>query len=228
MKYLANKFFSYNPYHDLESLVWMAIDFVILRASSSIVQGQPRQELAALLDPLTEYAGEVLVSKVRGTQSRRTLFKRGAAAAKLAAMLLTTHGPDSPIPTTIAHLIELVRSAMATVENEVLYNKRDRYKPNFASHARFPLSLFKGSIYAEMQSTFLKVSQYYSTTGEKLVKFCDIDRPSEAGTNVASEAPEPSSSTDGRSKRKADENPTSAAPPQTKRSRPVQPSPADL
>ncbi|KAL1724656.1 hypothetical protein EV714DRAFT_240554, partial [Schizophyllum commune] len=234
--YLAALFFSFNPYHDLESLVWMTIDFVILRASPTALQNRTPQEIVALLTPVAKYAKKIMVSNIRGSPSRQNLFVNGAVSSDFGTLLETTHGPSSPAPSTVVRLIELVRTALANVENASSFDELDALSPDFASRARFPPSAFKDDIYKDMRSTFRKISEQYDTSSEKLVKFCDVkeklkDLPQESkGTEKGLEAsgPAPTTLTVGSSKRRAEGSSTSADPPKAKRSRIAQPAPVDL
>ncbi|KAL1697758.1 hypothetical protein EV121DRAFT_274877, partial [Schizophyllum commune] len=222
-------FFSYNFVHDLESVVWMAIDFVLSRASRSLFDHTPWKDLQPAMEAVRDLKSAVIVDNVRGSQARTLLMTDPVESENLQKALRAIYGTQSPVPSVMKRLITTIRDAHRAVECSRLLKRRDFLTPNFADRARFSSSTFSDKVYLDLREAFMELSRHFQTTNEALLCFKDIDldtgkllratvAPSTHVGQASASTPTPIGTASG-TKRKADDPPMAVAPPPLKRSR---------
>ncbi|KAL1665856.1 hypothetical protein GGF50DRAFT_51783 [Schizophyllum commune] len=153
--------FAFNPYHDLESALWMAIHFVIFKMPKPILSGDAaRAEEAASV--LRKYANVLFTYAIDGSRSR-TLHMKDMRLTQ--ALFDALHKIDikSPVPNIIV-LIQSLRDAYAELEKP---DARTLWLPN--GRCIFHPDLFKDDIYMELEQTFREIRDYYLDHSEMFV-----------------------------------------------------------
>ncbi|KAL1707285.1 hypothetical protein EV121DRAFT_199598 [Schizophyllum commune] len=153
--------FAFNPYHDLESALWMAIHFVIFKMPKSILSGDAaRAEEAASV--LRKYANVLFTYAIDGSRSRTLHMKDMRLTQALFDALHKIDG-KSPVPNIIV-LIQSLRDACAKLEK---HDARTLWLPN--GRCIFHPDLFKDDIYTEFEQTFREIRDYYFDHPEMFV-----------------------------------------------------------
>ncbi|KAL1688353.1 hypothetical protein GGG16DRAFT_127263 [Schizophyllum commune] len=148
--------FSFNFFHDAESALWMALDFVCRKIPSK------RRDLVtpsgrAALDVLKEYSALMFVPQIEGSTERLKFIEDAVHAKALEEALTEVYGDDCPV-WKVAGLIGHLAEAYRTIEKApfnpdmLLKNGRKAYDP----------SLFADEIYDIMEVVFSGISDYYA------------------------------------------------------------------
>ncbi|KAI5899504.1 uncharacterized protein SCHCODRAFT_02742586 [Schizophyllum commune H4-8] len=145
--------FAFNPYHDLESALWMAIHFVILKMPKSILSGDAaRAEEAASV--LRAYANQLFTYAVDGSRSR-TMHMTDMRLTQALFDALHKIYDKSLVPNVVV-LIQSLRDAYAELEKP---NARIMRLPN--GRCIFHPDLFQDDIYEEFEQTFREIRDHY-------------------------------------------------------------------
>ncbi|KAL1755200.1 hypothetical protein FB107DRAFT_213996 [Schizophyllum commune] len=152
--------FAFNPYHDLESSLWMALEFVIRRAPQTVIDakvaGRPVKEI------LQEHAEKMFVPRAEGAPNRYAYLTKPRQTKALRADLRRIYGEGHPVPKLLDCTLAL-REAYREVEDSDasscihLENGRAAFDP----------ALFKDTIYDTLEATFLAISDYYARAENK-------------------------------------------------------------
>ena len=106
--------FAFNPYHDLESSLWMALEFVIRRAPRTVidakVSGRPVKEI------LQEHAEKMFVPRAEGAPNRYAYLTKPRQTKALRADLRRIYGESHPVPKLLDCTLAL-REAYREVED---------------------------------------------------------------------------------------------------------------
>ncbi|KAI4293831.1 hypothetical protein K525DRAFT_244570 [Schizophyllum commune Loenen D] len=152
---LALKSFAFNPYHDLESSLWMALDFVVRRAPQKVidtnVSGRPVKEI------LQQHAQKMFVARADGSQSRWKYLTSFRPIRELRADLRLIYGEAHPIP-KLADCIVDMRQAYIALQDSVetptvpMANGRHAFDP----------ALFKDVVYDKLEAVYTAISDHYA------------------------------------------------------------------
>ncbi|KAL1748762.1 hypothetical protein HDZ31DRAFT_28808 [Schizophyllum fasciatum] len=178
---LARYHFSYNPYHDAESVVWMALDFALMHVSAEVVRGTDPQVLSQWLWWQTQYRHRIFVNE-RGSREREELMLGShLQLARVELILKRAYGAMSPM----LDLVDLV-VAMGNAHRMVQSSQED---PDVVADPylddvpfkQLALENFDGAIYCEMQETFLEICEGFSGEDDEVVSLVTlldrIDKP---------------------------------------------------
>ncbi|KAL1705099.1 hypothetical protein EV121DRAFT_204338 [Schizophyllum commune] len=213
----ASDFFSYNPYHDLESVMWMALAFIMSRMSLTILHEENWEDLEDAVAGITSEAARVFVNNIRGSSARTELVIESGPKTDLQEYLESLYGDDSPV-TTLPNLLQDIWLAYSALQSK---------SANHVINNRYSLGCFDDGLYCKMRHGFETISKHFVESAEPLVLLSRIDRAtgkvfpdhkiSKQGgdVKVTSQACTVSSAT----KRKANDLPASAQPSEYKRTR---------
>uniref|UniRef100_D8PKK7 Protein kinase domain-containing protein n=1 Tax=Schizophyllum commune (strain H4-8 / FGSC 9210) TaxID=578458 RepID=D8PKK7_SCHCM len=210
----ATDFFSYNPYHDLESVMWMALAFVMSRMSLTILREENWQDLADAVAGMASDAARVFVNNICGSSARNALVTESGPKVDLQENLESLYGEASPV-TTLPNLLQDIWLAYSALQSK---------SAKHVTNNRYNLSCFDDRLYRKLRVGFETISNHFVESAEPLVLLSQIDRTTgnlipDHGTlkkggkaKVASQACTVSFAT----KRKADEPPATAQPSEAK------------
>ncbi|KAL1732623.1 hypothetical protein EV714DRAFT_206231 [Schizophyllum commune] len=148
----ALKWFAFNHYHDLESSLWMALEFFIRRAPQKVidstVSGRSAKEI------LQGHAQKMFVPEAEGSPSRWQYLTDDDVMERLDSDLRLIYGETHPV-IKLVDCLPALRDAYLTLEKSMatlrLDNGREAFKP----------SLFKDAVYANLEAAYSAISDYY-------------------------------------------------------------------
>ncbi|KAL1740366.1 hypothetical protein HDZ31DRAFT_76934, partial [Schizophyllum fasciatum] len=183
---LGSFFFAYNFYHDVESVLWMAIDYVVRRVPSAPIQsatavsdqpsGQPaddpERQLHKLAASISKYAAKIFTSNVFGTEERQSLITDAASHKRFAQLLKSTHGNESIItqrfPGLMRHLLEMYLLA----EKEKVPDGHDELPT-----LRFDPQAFSDRLYDTLYKAFDEISRHFQQHPQSFLLTKDLLAP---------------------------------------------------
>ncbi|TRM62900.1 hypothetical protein BD626DRAFT_432263 [Schizophyllum amplum] len=150
----ASPFFAFNFYHDLESVMWMALAFVIRSVSEKKLNDEV--EGIPVTETLQNFAAEMFLPNIDGDGSRWQYIKDPEMTRKLGDFLKQIYH-DSPIPELRELIFDLNRAyvaleASADTPGIQLNNGRKAYDP----------ALFKDDVYDKFEAVFLRISNHFA------------------------------------------------------------------
>ncbi|TRM62395.1 hypothetical protein BD626DRAFT_433267 [Schizophyllum amplum] len=180
----APKNFSFNFYHDLESVLWMALDFAIRKSSKALLsRGSGVGKETA--EKLRKYARELFTPDIHGSRERNSLIEMIPNAQELWGTLSGIYG-DSPI-STIVSLIEDLQDAYRALEKTTAQSHQlDNGRTVFSE------DMFQDDIYIKMEETFRKISDHYLNHPDTFVLVPPADKAAPTQNPPASRAIQPS------------------------------------
>ncbi|KAL1720834.1 hypothetical protein EV715DRAFT_288760 [Schizophyllum commune] len=193
----ASDFFSYNPYHDLESVMWMALDFIMSRMSLTILREEDWEDLEEAVADMATDATRVFVNNIRGSSARTNLIIEPGPKMDLQEQLEFLYGDASPVTTLLPNLLQDIWLAYSTLQSR---------SAEHVTNGRFNLVCFGDELYRKMLEAFEIISKHFVDSAEPLVLLSQIDRASgklimdQIGDQQEGETESPSPG-----KRKADE-----------------------
>ncbi|TRM66865.1 hypothetical protein BD626DRAFT_396660 [Schizophyllum amplum] len=160
----SDEHFSFNYYHDLESALWMAIDFVVRKISQKHISGDPAVAAEAT-SKLREYAALLFTTEIRGSATRLLHITYKMQTKKLYRAIRDIYGKDTPISETIAVIQDLQKAntrlqAAAVTRQHKMENGR----------IVFDHEIFDDDIYHTLETTFRKISHHYIDHPDTFVK----------------------------------------------------------
>ncbi|KAL1720986.1 hypothetical protein EV715DRAFT_196194 [Schizophyllum commune] len=147
--------FAFNFYHDAESVLWMAFDFVTRRIPS-----KKRDMIMAsgkrAIDELYDLSVDMFTSNIDGSRERTEFLKEPTRIEQLRKTLMEIYGPVCRVY-NVAVLMNLMAKAYkdlegTTSEGLLLKNGRRAFDPK----------LFIDTIYNQMEQVFTSLSEYYA------------------------------------------------------------------
>ncbi|KAL1747738.1 hypothetical protein HDZ31DRAFT_31140 [Schizophyllum fasciatum] len=166
----ALKTFSYNFYHDVESAIWMALDFAIRHAPQTIIDSVLADGRSAK-EVLQDYAQKLFVPEIQGNQIRHGYVTDPTYTGQLADDLREIYGGSAV--SRVGDLVFDLYDAYVKLEDSlatppvVLANGRKELDP----------ALFEDSLYDTLEAAFLEISDYYALP-ENAVTFVPVpERP---------------------------------------------------
>ncbi|KAI5889544.1 uncharacterized protein SCHCODRAFT_02739614 [Schizophyllum commune H4-8] len=180
---LAANHFSYNFYHDGESLLWMALDFALGYVSVKVLEDTDPETMSKWLWWQTQYRNLIFVNE-RGSQEREDLMMGSRLElARVDMILKRAHGEGS----SMLKLVDLFL-AMGDAHRSVQMEEEDPdaiANPDSVDIPFKQLSVesFDGAIYCEMQEMFLQISESFSGEDDEVVSLTSLldrmDRPAD-------------------------------------------------
>ncbi|KAL1749045.1 hypothetical protein HDZ31DRAFT_71141 [Schizophyllum fasciatum] len=172
---LVDGYFAHNCLHDLESTVWIALEFVMRRVPRQAILSRRWPKLGPAVHELNALANLVFPNATAASVQRRNLLKMRKARDDLKDLLTKIYGQEAPI----ANLTDLLRKlyhAYTAVENKL----KDSDVPSEpTSKRRMPVSLFEeqAGVYDDLRLAFQQVSRYYANAEgqDPLIPFSQID-----------------------------------------------------
>ncbi|KAL1749046.1 hypothetical protein HDZ31DRAFT_71142 [Schizophyllum fasciatum] len=226
---LAAEYFSHNFFHDLESTIWMALEFAMRHAPRQLIEkGWP--DIGRVIDDMRYKTDAVFPCRTEATKERQDLLEVSNAQKKLESSLLQIYGEQSPVP-GLVKLLDKLGDAYIDVESRV--DLDDAPRDADGQVERMPASLFEefSGIYEEVRAAFQQISQYYADKEgqDHFIPFSRIDfdtgeilqRPTPASTHQSSSETEVDEADEAVAKRKAADD--SVTLPRSKRSRTLAP-----
>lgn len=169
---LALKCFAFNPYHDLESSLWMAFEFVIRRAPQKIIDSAVSFSGRSAKEILQEHAQKMLgVPEAGANLPRWEYLMNDDAMEALDTDLRLIYGKRHPVLGLVDCLLAL-REAYWTLEDSV---DTPTVQLDNGHHA-FDLALFNDAVYDTLQATYLAISDYYACA-ENAETFMRVPKP---------------------------------------------------
>ncbi|KAL1704433.1 hypothetical protein EV121DRAFT_174505, partial [Schizophyllum commune] len=147
--------FAFNFYHDAESVLWMAFDFVTRRIPS-----KKRDMIMAsgkrAIDELYDLSIDMFTSNINGSRERTEFLEKPTRIEQLRKTLMEIYGPVCQVY-NVAVLMNLMAKAYkdlegTTSEGLLLKNGRRAFDPK----------LFIDTIYNQMEQVFTSLSEYYA------------------------------------------------------------------
>ncbi|TRM65723.1 hypothetical protein BD626DRAFT_397737 [Schizophyllum amplum] len=175
---LARRYFSYNFLHDLESILWMALDFVMHR--------MPRDRL---LDKATwatcrehavcmvSHANRLFVNTTEPVSARELLIKDVEASEELKETLASVYGLESPL-VALADLLPTLRRTYKTVEDSTIVpHGSTRNAPQVTERMAASLFHANAKIYDDARKVFRDIITHYTPSEglQPLVLLSQVD-----------------------------------------------------
>ncbi|KAI5897635.1 uncharacterized protein SCHCODRAFT_01167381 [Schizophyllum commune H4-8] len=191
---LAAVYFSHNFLHDLESTIWMALEFAMRHVPRELLTTKRWQDIGPILSALKTWADDIFPNSTQASAKRIDLLQDNAAQAEVKHLLRSVYGDASPMASLPGLLPDLVEVYMA-VEGRL--DLDDAPKDKDGNPQRMPKELFDehAKIYDTIRASFQKVSKYYTDLEgqDAFIPFRRIDL--ESGKFIEKPSPSPSEGT---------------------------------
>ncbi|KAL1740369.1 hypothetical protein HDZ31DRAFT_76937, partial [Schizophyllum fasciatum] len=182
---LGDLFFAYNFYHDVESVLWMAIDYVVRRVPSTPIRTAPavcgqspdqtdgdmEKHLHKLAAKIAKYAAKIFTSNIRGTQERKLLISKSTYNLRFADLLQMTHGDGSVIAQQLPDMMQLLMQMYARLEQEKVPHGS---KP---ATLRFDEKAFDDKLYHTIFKAFNEISRHFQQHPQSFLLTKDLLAP---------------------------------------------------
>ncbi|KAI5897674.1 uncharacterized protein SCHCODRAFT_02564734 [Schizophyllum commune H4-8] len=173
-KHLATLFFAFNFYHDVESVLWMAIDFILRRFPDTTTKTyRTRCEIA---EKLSAYAARVFRPEMRPVDAREALIWGRDSIIDLSALLTQAYGKDSIVAQGIKSIVIALSQAYQQVESVQV-----RLEDVPTARLRFEASAFTDTIYDVMYRGFRDISLHFQQPSVKFLLTKDFVEATKAG-----------------------------------------------
>ncbi|KAL1705089.1 hypothetical protein EV121DRAFT_258986 [Schizophyllum commune] len=174
-KHLATLFFAFNFYHDVESVLWMAIDFILRRFPDTTTRTyRSRCEIAK---KLSAYAARIFRPEMRPVDAREALIWGRDSIIDLSALLAQAYGKDSIVAQRIKDIVIALSQAYQQVESVQV-----RLEDVPTARLRFEASAFTDTIYDVMHRGFRDISLHFQQHPVKFLLTKDLVEATRAGT----------------------------------------------
>ena len=174
-KHLATLFFAFNFYHDVESVLWMAIDFILRRFPGTTTRTyRSRCEIAK---KLSAYAARIFRPEMRPVDAREALIWGRDSIIDLSALLAQAYGKDSIVAQRIKDIVIALSQAYQQVESVQV-----RLEDVPTARLRFEASAFTDTIYDVMCRGFRDISLHFQQHPVKFLLTKDLVEATKAGT----------------------------------------------
>ena len=175
---VADGYFHHNFLHDVESVIWMALYFILERCSREIFETSEWCELREHIKEVKTYEKQILPFDSNGSHIRQQFITGARQRQRLLSHLKRLYGDDTPL-TKIVDALDCLRETYRAVENDrtITYERRPTYLRGDPLAPRLPESVFEknAQIYETLRGIFEEISQYFVNTKDSLVKFSDLD-----------------------------------------------------
>ncbi|KAL1749080.1 hypothetical protein HDZ31DRAFT_59671 [Schizophyllum fasciatum] len=192
---MARNYFVFNPLHDVESALWMAIFFALHRCSRHVFDNTDWNVMRARIEGVRTFARRVFVNKVTGSKERRHLIQNSRDNRISREHLEYLYGDDSSM-VKLADAVRQLRNTYRAVEDSATITQEEekQFDPGNPHVPRLPLSVFhdNAGIYDLLREIFGEISQRFVDAKDPapLIKFSDIDfSTGKLASDIASPAP---------------------------------------
>ncbi|KAL1726854.1 hypothetical protein EV714DRAFT_218499 [Schizophyllum commune] len=175
---VADGYFHHNFLNDVESVIWMALYFILERCSREIYETSEWRELREHIKEVKTYEKQILPFDSNGSHIRQQFITGARQQRKLISHLERLYGDDTPM-TKIVNALDCLRETYRVVENDrtITFERRPAYIKGDPLAPRLPASVFEknAQIYETLRDIFQDISQHFADTKNSLVKFSDLD-----------------------------------------------------
>ncbi|KAL1753359.1 hypothetical protein FB107DRAFT_217967 [Schizophyllum commune] len=175
---VADGYFHHNFLHDVESVIWMALYFILERCGREIYETSEWCKLREHIKEVKTYEKQILPFDSNGSHIRQQSVTGSRHRRTLLSHLRRLYGDDTPM-TKIVDALDCLRETYRAVENDrtITYERRPTYLRGDPLAPRLPESVFEknAQIYETLRGIFEEISQYFVDTKDSLVKFSDLD-----------------------------------------------------
>ncbi|KAL1675787.1 hypothetical protein EV122DRAFT_253705, partial [Schizophyllum commune] len=175
---VADGYFHHNFLHDVESVIWMALYFILERCSREIYETSEWCELREHIKEVKTYEKQILPFDSNGSHIRQQFITGSCHRQRPLSHLKRSYGDDTPM-TKIVDALDCLRETYRAVENDrtITYERRPAYFKGDPLAPRLPESVFEknAQIYETLRGIFEEISQHFVDTKKSLVKFSDLD-----------------------------------------------------
>uniref|UniRef100_D8QAJ9 Protein kinase domain-containing protein n=2 Tax=Schizophyllum commune (strain H4-8 / FGSC 9210) TaxID=578458 RepID=D8QAJ9_SCHCM len=174
---LAANHFCANFNHDIESVLWMALEFALQHVDQRVVSNYERGHGPAnKLKAQSNLSEKVFVEVATGSDLRRRLMLGGKSELfTLRMFLANAYGLDSPM----VKLVDMIR-AMGNAHRHAqawdIDEELEAGKPrNEVRHKRLAKENFDEDVYRTFEEVFARISEYYAEKEDQLVELDRVD-----------------------------------------------------
>ncbi|KAL1665503.1 hypothetical protein GGF50DRAFT_52482 [Schizophyllum commune] len=176
---VADGYFHHNFLHDVESVIWMALYFILERCSREIYKTSEWCELREHIKEVKTYEKQILPFDSNGSHIRQQFITESRQRQRLLSHLKRLYGDDTPM-TKIVDALDCLRKTYRALENDRTITCERRTPACIIADPlapRLPESVFEknAQIYETLQGIFEDISQHFVDTKDSLVKFSDLD-----------------------------------------------------
>ncbi|KAI5823503.1 hypothetical protein K523DRAFT_421443 [Schizophyllum commune Tattone D] len=158
---LADMYFAHNFLHDLESTLWMALEFAMRHVPRTSLATTDWQEISPILSRLKRWADKVFPNRVTASPERVKLLQMSAFQKELSLLLRKVYGDASPMA-DLPNLLDRLTDVYITVQER--YDVTNAPTDEDGNPQRMPKNLFdeNAMIYDDVRTAFQRISTYYS------------------------------------------------------------------
>ncbi|KAL1726873.1 hypothetical protein EV714DRAFT_218487 [Schizophyllum commune] len=189
------QYFVPNPLHDLESALWLAINFIYHRCSRRVLRDTPWETMRGYLEEILTYRESIFTA---GTRDRE-LFVLFAGDIFWPLHIEQLYGPGT-VMLKLAGVLESLRRTYFAIEAERMTEEEIQQRMAFDPKRvvrRLALAVFEDhkGLWDEARDAFMEISDYFVNNSDALVQISDIDFVT--GKIEGEEAPTPCIARDG-------------------------------
>ncbi|KAI5897640.1 uncharacterized protein SCHCODRAFT_02743998 [Schizophyllum commune H4-8] len=158
---LADTYFVQNPLHDLESTLWMALEFAMCYVPRRLLSTKFCEDPSSTLVSLERRCNDLFPHSTPATWERTMFLLKAPSWKEVESLLRKIHGDDSPLTRLPSLLIDLT-GVHEAVEKRIDY---DGYQfDDDGAQKRMPKELFDehAKIYDDVRAVFQTISRYYA------------------------------------------------------------------
>ncbi|KAL1673547.1 hypothetical protein EV122DRAFT_222405 [Schizophyllum commune] len=158
---LADTYFVQNPLHDLESTLWMALEFAMCYVPRRLLTAKFSEDLSSTLVLLERRINGLFPHSTPATWERTIFLLKAPSWKEVESLLRKVHGDDSPLVRLPSLLIDLT-NVYEAVEKRIDY---DGYQfDDDGAQKRMPKELFDehAKIYDDVRAVFQAISRHYA------------------------------------------------------------------
>ncbi|KAI5831246.1 hypothetical protein K523DRAFT_371555 [Schizophyllum commune Tattone D] len=174
---LAANHFGANFNHDVESVLWMALEFALQHVDQRVVSSYERGHGPAnKLKAQGNLAEKIFVEVATGSDLRRRLMLGGKTQLfTLKMFLANAYGLDSPM-VKLVDLIRAMGDAHRQAQARDIDEELDAGQPRGeVRHKRLAKENFDEDIYSTLEEVFSRISEYYAEEEDRLVLLDLVD-----------------------------------------------------
>ncbi|KAL1705265.1 hypothetical protein EV121DRAFT_279708 [Schizophyllum commune] len=177
---LAANHFSYNFYHDGESLLWMALDFALGHVSTQVLEDTDPETMSKWLWWQAQYRNLIFVNE-RGSQEREDLMMGTRLELARVEMIIRRAYGEGSLMLKLVDLFLAMGDAHRAVQMEEDLDAVADPDSVDIPFKQLSVENFDGEIYCEMQEMFLQISESFSGADDEVVLLTALldrmDRP---------------------------------------------------
>lgn len=172
---LARHHFAPNCFHDLESVLWIALEFALQRVSRDVLNNVPWEELVSIVRWQRDYLQLLFRPENFGSATRQKLMFGNEHECKLVRNgLERAYGVSSPVPQLVDLIYALGKAYMMVEEQYIDTDLEANPQADQVPYKKLPLHAFTAQIYEEMEKTFQQISDSSAGAEDELVALDDL------------------------------------------------------